>query len=106
LAGLAQVNHRQLGAVGPGGTLEALAARHPDALHTLEENVPQADPAERAALAELRAGDVDAALAFYRDHDRIRAAAATRAEVLDAMADAWAADVEAGHDTAMLAWHR
>lgn len=98
-------DHRQLGAVGPGGTLEALVARHPDALHTLDENVRQADPAERAALGELRAGDVDTAVAFYRDHDRIRTAA-TRDEVLEAMADAWAADVERGADTTMLAWRR
>lgn len=48
-------DHRQLGAVGPGGTLEALVARHPDAVHTLDENVRQRDPAERAALTPGRA---------------------------------------------------
>ena len=98
-------DHRQLGAVGPGGTLEALVARHPDAVHTLDENVRQADPAERAALVELRSGDVGAALAFYADHDRIRPAA-TRDETLDAMVEGWAGDVEAGADTAMFAWRR
>ncbi|MGH9286172.1 MAG: ATP-dependent DNA helicase, partial [Acidimicrobiales bacterium] len=98
-------DHRQLGAVGPGGTLEALVARHPDAVHTLDENVRQTDPAERAALVELRSGDVGAALAFYAERDRIRPAA-TRDEALDAMVERWAADVEAGADTAMFAWRR
>ncbi|MGH9165417.1 MAG: ATP-dependent DNA helicase, partial [Acidimicrobiales bacterium] len=98
-------DHRQLGAVGPGGTFEAVLARHPDAVHTLDENVRQVDPAERAALVELRAGDVDAALAFYAERDRIRAAP-TRDEALDAMVERWAGDIEAGADTAMFAWRR
>lgn len=98
-------DHRQLGAVGPGGTLEALVARHPDAVHTLDENVRQTDPAERAALVELRSGEVGTALAFYAERDRIRPAP-TRDETLDAMVEGWAGDVEAGHDTAMFAWRR
>ena len=51
-------DHRQLGAVGPGGALQALVARHPDAVHYLMENRRQHDPEERAALAELRDGEV------------------------------------------------
>ena len=98
-------DHRQLGAVGPGGTLEALVARYRDALHVLDDNVRQADPGERQALAELRAGDVGRAVAWYGDHDRI-AVAPTRDAALDAMVARWAADVAAGKDAAMLAWRR
>ena len=41
-------DHRQLGAVGPGGSLQALVARHQGSVHALRENVRQADPEERA----------------------------------------------------------
>ncbi len=96
---------RQLGSVGPGGALGALLERHPDAVHVLHENVRQADPEERSALAELRSGGVEAAVAWYEAHDRILAWP-TRDQALDAVVEAWAADVEAGADTAMLAWRR
>ncbi len=43
---------RQLGAVGPGGGLTALLARHPDHIWTLDHNVRQIDHAERAALTQ------------------------------------------------------
>jgi len=55
---------RQLGAVGPGGGLAGLVARVPQAVHVLAENVRQHDPAERAALGELRAGDPARAVAW------------------------------------------
>jgi len=47
-------DHHQLGAVGPGGGLEALVARHHPAVTVLDQNVRQRDPAERAALEQLR----------------------------------------------------
>jgi conjugative relaxase-like TrwC/TraI family protein len=96
---------RQLGAVGPGGALRALMERHPDAVHELSENVRQRDREERAALAELRSGDVEVAVGWYAEHGRI-VAAPYRDEVLDRLVDAWAADVAAGRDAAMLAWRR
>ncbi len=37
----------------------------------IDENVRQVDPAERAALARLRSGDVDTAVAWYADAGRI-----------------------------------
>jgi len=43
-------DHHQLGAVGPGGGLAALVARHHPAVVELRENVRQREPAERAAL--------------------------------------------------------
>lgn len=98
-------DHRQLGAVGPGGTLEGLVARYSKAVHVLDENVRQADPHERQVLAELRAGNVEQAVEWYSDHDRIRTAA-DRDRALDQMVAAWAADISAGKDTAMFAWRR
>ena len=56
---------RQLGAVGPGGALEALAARHPGHVWTLTDNLRQRDPAERLALDHLRAGNLPAAVNWY-----------------------------------------
>ena len=98
-------DHRQLGAVGPGGTLEAVIARHSHAVHVLDENVRQADPAERAALGELRAGNVETAIDWYSANDRIRIAA-DRDHALDGMVNSWAADVAAGRDAAMYAWRK
>jgi len=98
-------DHRQLAAVGPGGALAALLDRRPDLVVTLDGNVRQHDPAERKALADLRDGSVPRAVAWYACHDRIHVAP-NRVDTLVAMTDAWATDVAAGHDTALLAWRR
>jgi conjugative relaxase-like TrwC/TraI family protein len=105
-AGLVLVgDHRQLAAVGPGGALAALLDRRPDLVVTLADNVRQRDAAERHALAQLRDGDAPAAVAWYATAGRIRTEP-RRTETLIAMADAWADDIAAGHDTALLAWRR
>ena len=96
---------RQLGAVGPGGGFEALCGRFGGAVHVLDENVRQRDVAERAALAELRAGDVWSAVGWYGTNGRI-VTAPDRDAALDAVVAGWTADVKAGSDTAMLAWKR
>jgi conjugative relaxase-like TrwC/TraI family protein len=98
-------DHRQLGAVGPGGGLEALVNRHGPAVHVLDENIRQRDPAERQALEELRAGSVVAAADWYRINDRLVTAPA-RDEALDAAVDAWFADVRAGQEAVLMAWRR
>jgi conjugative relaxase-like TrwC/TraI family protein len=98
-------DHRQLGAVGPGGALQALVGRHPDAVHFLMENRRQNDPDERRALDQLRDGDIAVAVSWYQTHDRIHAVP-VRDDALQAAVDAWAADVAAGHDTALFAWRR
>jgi conjugative relaxase-like TrwC/TraI family protein len=98
-------DHRQLGAVAPGGGLEGLTARHPDHVHLLEENVRQRDAGERVALAMLRAGSIDVAVDWYRHHDRLHPQL-TRDDVLDQTVRAWDADRIAGLDTVMLAWRR
>ncbi len=98
-------DHRQLGAVGPGGALQALVARHPDAVHYLIGNRRQDDPDERLALNQLRDGDMAVAVSWYQTHDRIHAVP-VRYDALQAAVDAWAADVAAGHDAALFAWRR
>lgn len=98
-------DHRQLGAVGPGGAFEALQARWPGAVQVLDENVRQTDPAERAALAHLRAGDINKAVGWYVAAGRVRTAP-TRGEVLDQAVAAWSADIARGADTSLFAWRR
>lgn len=96
---------RQLGAVGPGGALGALLDRHQPAVHVLDENVRQDDHDERAALGELRTGDVGAAVDWYIEHDRV-STAPDRETAIREMVDAWATDALAGHEVAMYAWRR
>ncbi len=98
-------DHHQLGAVEAGGGLEALVKRHGPAVHILDENVRQRDPGERTALEQLRSGNVAQAVEWYRDQDRI-VTAATRNDALDAAINGWEADLNAGHDTVLLAWRR
>ncbi|MDQ6725789.1 MAG: AAA family ATPase [Actinomycetota bacterium] len=98
-------DHRQLGPVGPGGSFEAAVERFGDAVHVLDENMRQRDPAERAALEQLRSGDVGAAVDFYASAERV-VVAANRAEALDALVGNWAIDALAGKSTTMMAWRR
>ncbi len=98
-------DHRQLDAVEPGGGLEALIHRHRPAVHVLEENIRQHDPAERAALEQLRNGKAADAIDWYRDNDRLRTAP-TRDDALDAAVAAWEAVLRDGHETVLLAWRR
>ena len=96
---------RQLSSVGPGGGFEALVSRFGVALHVLGDNVRQLDPAERRALAQLRSGDVETAVAFYAERGRI-AVAPDHNAALDATVAGWAADVAQGPGAAMYAWRR
>jgi len=61
--------------IGAGG-LFAAVAHHRDTI-TLTDNRRQAEAWERRALADLRAGDPDAAVAAYAGHGRVHAAPAT-----------------------------
>lgn len=96
---------RQLSAVGPGGSLAALVRRFGGGVWRLDDNIRQIDLSEREALAELRPGDVEAAVDWLRRNDRIEIGA-DRPEAIGAMVDGWIADVEKGLDTVMLAWRR
>jgi hypothetical protein len=96
-------DHHQLGAVGPGGALAALVRRHTGVVHHLTENRRQHDVAERHALAELRDGDVGAAVHWYYRQGRIHPFA-DRDCSLQRAVEGWAADVAAGHNTRLYAW--
>lgn len=98
-------DHRQLAAVGPGGALAALLKRRPELVAELRTNVRQRDLGERNALAELRAGSVPKAVAWYARNDRIRLAP-NRLDTLITLTEAWAADIASGQDSALLAWRR
>ncbi len=98
-------DHRQLGAIGPGGALAALVSRHPGAVHQLVENRRQVDADERRALAKLRDGEVSQAVAWYADHGRVHAIA-DRDQALHAAVDSWAVDVTVGRRTGLYAWRR
>ncbi len=98
-------DHRQLAAVGPGGALASLVERHRDAVHVLSENRRQHDPQERAALAELRSGNVVEAVSFYRQADRIHAAT-SRDETIAATVAAWGSDITANRRVGLYAFRR
>jgi hypothetical protein len=98
-------DHRQLGAVGPGGSLEALVTRHQGSVHALRQNVRQADPDERAMLAQLRAGSVEEAVNWYADHGRIDIAAG-RDQALNQTVAAWAKDMAEGRQSTIMARRR
>jgi ATP-dependent exoDNAse (exonuclease V) alpha subunit len=98
-------DYRQLDAVGPGGALEALSARHPGHVWALRDNLRQADPVERLALDELRSGSVPVAVKWYRDHGRAHPAPFQELAIAR-MAKAWAAEVAAGRDSLLLAYRR
>jgi conjugative relaxase-like TrwC/TraI family protein len=96
---------RQLGAIGPGGALTALAERHPDQLWALTDNLRQHDPAERGALSQLRDGDLAAAVAWYARNGRVHPVPDRRRAVTH-MIRAWARDIDAGRDPLLLAYRR
>jgi hypothetical protein len=98
-------DHRQLGAVGPGGSLQALVARHTGSVHALRQNVRQADPEERTTLAHMRAGNVEQAVNWYADHGRINTAP-DREQVLEQTVAAWVKDVSEERESTMMAWRR
>ena len=98
-------DYRQLGSVGPGGALEALAARHPGHVRTLTDNLRQVDPGERNALDQLRAGHLPGALDWYVANGRVHRAPSREQAMYDDV-KAWACDVAEGRDALMVAYHR
>lgn len=96
---------RQLGAVGPGGALEALASRHPGCVWALTDNLRQRDPSERHALGHLRAGQLPTALAWYAANQRVHPAS-SRELAMAEMVQAWAYDIVDGRDALLLAYRR
>ena len=90
-------DHRQLGAVGPGGGFESLVARYGAAVHVLDENVRQRDVAERAALAAAARRRCCQSCCLVRARNGRIVAAPDRAAAIEAVVAGWAADVAEGH---------
>jgi hypothetical protein len=93
----------QLPEIDAGGVLSGLVKR----LHPIEltENRRQRSQWEREALAELRAGDVEAAFAAYQDNGRV-ITAATAIEVRQVMVADWWSYRLTGVTVAMSAFRR
>ncbi|MFI1241467.1 MobF family relaxase [Nocardia salmonicida] len=91
-------DHRQLSSVAAGGVIRDIVAHAGSA--DLSTVMRFTDLGERAASLAVREGD-PAGLAYYTDHDRVRTGS------LDAVVEqaylAWAADIDAGRDSALLA---
>ncbi len=82
----------QLPEIDAGGLFRALASRLPTV--ELTENVRQHHRWERIALAELRNGSVNRAVAIYHRRHRITTAATTE-DTIDQAVASWYRDVEA-----------
>lgn len=88
----------QLGSISAGGVMRDIAATT-DAL-TLSELVRFSSTAESAATLAIRAGDT-AGLGFYIDNHRVHVGSDDTAA--DLAYNAWAADLDAGKDSILLA---
>jgi conjugative relaxase-like TrwC/TraI family protein len=88
----------QLGSISAGGVMRDIAAAT-DAL-TLSELVRFSSTAESAATLAIRAGD-PSGLGFYIDHHRVHVGSDDTAA--DMAYTAWAADLDAGRDSILLA---
>ncbi len=95
-------DHHQLPEVAAGGGFAALATDPAAAVAELTVNRRQHHAWERDALAELRDGHVAAAVAAYRDHDRV-IVAADRAATVHAGAERWLDAHREGHIPVLLA---
>jgi ATP-dependent exoDNAse (exonuclease V) alpha subunit len=103
-AGAAKVilvgDHRQLPEIDAGGAFAGLARRLGTV--TLHQNRRQHEAWERTALAELRHGDVSAALTAYQGHGRIHTADSADA-VRERLVDDWWAARQTGGRQLMVA---
>jgi conjugative relaxase-like TrwC/TraI family protein len=86
---------RQLAAIDAGGGFRALRLRL--GASELTENRRQQQAWEREALQLVRSGLVEEAVAAYRAHDRVVAAASKPAATLALLQDWWAAWQQADH---------
>lgn len=94
-------DHHQLPEIGAGGGF-SYAAHNAHTVAELTVNRRQHEPWEQSALADLRNGDVAAAVHAYIDHDRLTVADAPGDLVARAI-ELWAAACSDGLDTVLLA---
>ena len=85
----------QLPEIDAGGTFRALAERL--GAVRLGDNRRQCEVWERAALADLRAGRVDAAVVAYDEHHRVHLAPTAETAMVAMAADWWAARQTGSH---------
>jgi conjugative relaxase-like TrwC/TraI family protein len=96
-------DHHQLAEIDAGGAFAALAHLL-DAVE-LTENRRQHQAWEREALAELRHGNPDVALAAYRDHDRLHQANTSERLRKQLVSDWWTARQAGGRHLMIAARH-
>jgi conjugative relaxase-like TrwC/TraI family protein len=94
---------KQLASIDAGGGFRGLRLRL--GASTLTENRRQAEPWEREAVEHLREGNIDAALAAYREHDRL-VAVETPGQLKEAMLGDWWRSFQQGKRVAILAYRR
>jgi conjugative relaxase-like TrwC/TraI family protein len=94
---------KQLAAIEAGGGFRGLRLRLGAA--TLTENRRQAEPWERQAVEHLREGNIDAALAAYREHDRL-VDVETPGQLKETMLSDWWQSFQQGKHVVILAYRR
>jgi conjugative relaxase-like TrwC/TraI family protein len=94
---------KQLASIDAAGGFRGLRLRL--GASELSENRRQAEPWERQAVEHLREGDINAALAAYRAHDRL-VEVETPGQLKEAMLADWWRSFQQGHRVVMLAYRR
>jgi ATP-dependent exoDNAse (exonuclease V) alpha subunit len=94
---------KQLASIEAGGGFRGLRLRL--GASTLSENRRQAEPWEREAVEHLREGNIDAALAVYREHERL-VAVETPDQLKETMLADWWRSFQEGCRVAILAYRR
>jgi conjugative relaxase-like TrwC/TraI family protein len=94
---------KQLAAIEAGGGFRGLRLRL--GASTLTHNRRQAEPWEREAVEHLRDGDIETAMAAYREHDRL-VATETPGQLKETMLADWWASFQQGRRVAILAYRR
>ena len=94
---------KQLAAIDAGGGFRGLRLRL--GASTLSENRRQAEPWERRAVEHLRDGNIEQAMAAYREHDRL-VATETPGQLKETMLADWWTSFQQGRRVAILAYRR
>jgi conjugative relaxase-like TrwC/TraI family protein len=94
---------KQLASIEAGGGFRGLRLRL--GASTLTENRRQAQPWERQAVEHLRDGDIEMAMAAYRQHDRL-VATETAGQLKETMLGDWWRSFQQGNRVVILAYRR
>ncbi len=94
---------KQLAAIEAGGGFRGLRLRL--GASTLSHNRRQAEPWEREAVEQLRDGDIETAMAAYREHERL-VATETPGQLKETMLADWWGSFQQGNRVVILAYRR